>query len=288
MSLIVALIIGDDHALVDEIVYQLGGKGVCVFFCLTEDNRTADIVERLKNEGIEPKLMPVDVMNVDSIDKVVGQIKEQVEKLDILINVGLLLDNGQFKINVLSREGFEAKEFFDTLHVSKSFIPLLNKSPCSCVVNVYGQMSDSNARSRMAQFFHDYSSKIVLNKFIDQFNKQFTNTSIKISSVTLGDDKDVQSIQEEAKRIVAVAMQPFVEPSKSKTMRILYGVVGEGMCRHVPILVSIEYWDYAVIDVLVALEWMLLSQYLSHKKIDQYHHRQCQQYVEYSFDATIR
>lgn len=240
MSLIVVLIIGQDHALVNELAYQLGKKGVCVFFCPNNNDRAEPITQRLKNEGIEPKLMPLDGMNLGIVDKVIAQIREKAGKLDILINVGLLLDNGQFKLNILSREGFEAREFFDTLRVSQSFIPLLNKSPCSCIVNVYGQISDGTTGSRLTQFFSDCSSKIVLMKFIDQFNKQFTNTSIKISSVTLGDDKDVSSTSEEAKRIVHIALQPFAEPSKSKTMRILYGVVGEGMGHSTRSKVTLE------------------------------------------------
>jgi uncharacterized protein (TIGR00661 family) len=92
----------------------------------------------------------------------------------------------------------------------------------------------------LTRLFHDYSSKIALHKFIDQFNKQFINTSIKISSVTLGDDKNVQTIQEEANRIVHVAISPFVEPSKSKTMRILYGVVGEGLGHSTRSKVTLE------------------------------------------------
>ncbi|CAF5197824.1 unnamed protein product, partial [Rotaria magnacalcarata] len=143
---------------------------------------------------------------------------------------GILLNHGQFKISIRSRQGFEAKEFFDTLTVSQAFIPLLKKSASSCVVNVYGEMSDHSSRLKaLGELFHDCSSKIALHKFIDQFNKQFCNTNIKISSVTLGDDKNVQTIQEEASRIVQLATLDFFEPSKTKTMRILYGIVGEGL-----------------------------------------------------------
>ncbi|CAF1473888.1 unnamed protein product [Didymodactylos carnosus] len=45
----------------------------------------------------------------------------------------------------------------------------------------------------------------------------------------LGDDKNNQTIQEEASRIIRLSILPLTEPPKSKTMRILYGVVGEGM-----------------------------------------------------------
>jgi uncharacterized protein (TIGR00661 family) len=230
MSLIVALIIGTCHELEDEIAYQLGKKGICVLVCSNNENKLERVIKALNDEDIQPKFVVLDSINLETIDTVIGQIHEQFGKLDILINVGILLDNGQFKINILSRRGFEAKEFFDTLTVSQQFIPLLKKSPSSCVVNVYGQTSDNNSRlNLLTGLFHDYSSKIALNKFIDQFDKEFTNTNIKISSVTLGDDKNIQTIQEEANRIVQLAISPFLEPPKSKTMRILYGLVGEGM-----------------------------------------------------------
>ncbi|CAF3092992.1 unnamed protein product [Rotaria sp. Silwood2] len=227
MSLIVALIIGTGHELEDEIAYQLGKKGICVLFC---GNKLEGVIKTLNDEGIEPKFIVFDTIDLKTIDRVIGQINEQFGKLDILINVGILLDNGQFKINIMLRQGFEAKGFFDTLTVSQAFIPLLQKSPSSCVINVYGKMNDQNSRLKsLTGLFQDCSSKIALHQFIDHFNKQFSNTNIKINSVTIGDDKNVQTIQKEANRIVHLALLPFVQPAKSKTMRILYGVVGEGM-----------------------------------------------------------
>lgn len=230
MSLIVALIIGTGHGLEDEIAYQLGKKGVCVLFCSNNENKLERVTKILNDEDIQPKFIVLDAIDLQTIDKVIGQIDEQFGKLDILINVGILLDNGQFKINILSRQGFEAKDFFDTLTVSQAFTPLLRKSPSSCVVNIYGQMREQNSTLKsLTGLFHGHSSKLALNKFIDQFNKQFSNTNIKINSVTLGDDKNIQNIQEEASRIVDLAISPFVNSSKTKTMRILYGLVGEGM-----------------------------------------------------------
>ncbi|CAF3616248.1 unnamed protein product [Rotaria sordida] len=230
MSLIAALIIGTGHELEDEIAYQLGKKGICVLFCANNGNKLERVIKTLNDEDIEPKFIVFDTIDLKTIDKIVGQIDEQFGKLDILINVGILLDNGQFKINIMSREGFEAKEFFDTLNVSQVFTPLLQKSPSSCIINVYGKMNDQNSRFKsLTGLFQDYSSKIALNQFIDHFNKQFSNSNIKINSVTIGDDKNVQTIQDEANRIAHLAFLPFVQPSKSKTMRILYGVVGEGM-----------------------------------------------------------
>ncbi|CAM4785297.1 unnamed protein product [Rotaria magnacalcarata] len=230
MSLIIALIIGTGQELDDEIAYQLGKQGVCVLFCSNNENKLERIIKKLRDENIEAKFTVLDAVDLQTIDKLIEQIDEQFEKLDILINAGILLNHGQFKISIRSRQGFEAKEFFDTLTVSQAFIPLLKKSASSCVVNVYGEMSDHSSRLKaLGELFHDCSSKIALHKFIDQFNKQFCNTNIKISSVTLGDDKNVQTIQEEASRIVQLATLDFFEPSKTKTMRILYGIVGEGL-----------------------------------------------------------
>ncbi|CAF1458754.1 unnamed protein product [Adineta steineri] len=223
MSSIVALIIGTGSELEDEIIYQLAKKGVCVLFCSNNAAKLEQLIKTLNDHGIQPKFVILDTIDLQTVN-------EQFGKLDILINVGILHDNGQFKINIMTRQGFEAKDFFDTLSLSESFIPLLHKSSSGCIVNVYGQVNGQNARSNLLTgLFRDYSSKIALHKFIDQFNKKFHNTNIKINSVTFGDDKNILSIQEEASRIIDLALLPFVQPSKSKTMRILYGVVGEGM-----------------------------------------------------------
>jgi uncharacterized protein (TIGR00661 family) len=241
MSLIIALIIGTNHELVDEIAYQLGQKDICVLFYSNNGNKLERVIKKLTDEDIQPKFIVFDANDLKTIDNVIGQIDEQFGKLDILINAGIVLDNDQFKINIMFRRRFEGKEISDTLTTSQLFIPLLHKSPFGCVVNVYGEINEQDSSRRsLNKFFHDYSSKIALHKFIDQFNKQFTNTNIKISSVTLGDDKNVQTVQEEVNRIVNVALVPFVEPSKSKTMRILYGVVGEGMGHSTRSKVTLE------------------------------------------------
>ncbi|CAF3731588.1 unnamed protein product [Rotaria sp. Silwood1] len=230
MSLIVALIIGTGHELEDEIVYQLGRKGVCVLFCSKNENQLGRIIKTLSDEDIQLKFVFLDAIDLATIDKVIEQIDVQFEKLDILINLGLLLDNNHFKIHIKFREGLQAQEFFDALNVSQAFIPLLQKSGSGSLVNVYGEISSDNVRSKSLRgLFHDYSSKRALHKFMDQFDKPFSNTNIKISSVVLGDDSNVQTIQQEASRIVDLAMLPFVTPSRSATMRIIYGVVGEGM-----------------------------------------------------------
>ena len=230
MSLIVALIIGTDHELVNEIAYQLGKKGICVLFCVRNGNKFERVTQSLSDEGIQAKLITIDVIDFKTIDKVIGQIDEQFGKLDILINVGIVLNAGQFEMNVMPESEFGSQQSMDPLTVSQVFTPLLQKSFWGCVINVYGDMNGSNYRSKgLGRIFHDLSSKIALHKFTDQFNKQFINTNIKISSVTLGDDKNDKTIQEEASRIAHVALLPFTQSSQSKTMRILYGIVGEGM-----------------------------------------------------------
>ena len=230
MSLVVALIIGTDNELVDEIVYQLEKEDVCVLFYSTNGNKLERVIQKLTDEEIQAKFLVFDATELKTIDNVLIQIDEQFGKLDILINAGIVLDNDIFKIKNIFRRLTDGKEDSDILTTSQLFIPLLQKSSLGSVINVYGEINDQDhTRRSINKFFHDYSSKIALNKFIDQFNKQFINTSIKISSVTLGDDKNIQTVDEEVNHIVHVALLSFVEPSKSKTMRILYGVVGEGM-----------------------------------------------------------
>ncbi|CAF4013419.1 unnamed protein product [Rotaria sordida] len=230
MSLLVALIIGTGDELGDEIAYQLGRKGICVLFCSNDENKFERIIKKLNDEDIEPKFIIFNTVDFKTIDEVIEKIDEQFGKLDMLINVGILLDNNQFKINTILYEGFEARESFDILTVSQAFIPLLQKSPSSCVINVYGEMSDYGFDMKLwTRLLHDYSANFELGKFMDQFYTEFCNTNIKISSIILGDDDSNQTIVEEADRIVRLAISPFLASSKSKTMRILYGIVGEGM-----------------------------------------------------------
>ncbi|CAF1113690.1 unnamed protein product [Rotaria sp. Silwood1] len=230
MSLLVALIIGIGDELEDEIAYKLGKQGICVLFCSNNENKFERIIKKLSNEDIEPKFIILNTVDLKTIDEIIEKIDEQFGKLDILINVGIFLDNNQFKINTMLYEGFEARESFDLLTVLQAFIPLLQKSPSSRIINVYGEMNvyDSDMKS-WTKLFRDYSAKFELDKFMDQFYKEFSNTNIKISSIILGNDNNIQTIAEEADRIVHLASLPFNSSSKSKTMRILYGIVGEGM-----------------------------------------------------------
>lgn len=230
MSLIVVLIIGDGHELEDQIAYHLAKKNVCVLFCSYNGNKLEPVIKTLNDEGIEPKFIVLDAISPRNIGKVVGKIDEQFGKLDVLINTGIILDHGQFRINILSRQGFEAEDFFHTLSLSQAFIPLLQKSPFGSVLNVYGDLNTNNPSSnKVTKLFRDYSSKIALHKFIEQYEKQFDNTNIKISSISLGDDETISTVQKEAVRIVNTVLVPFTQPRKSNKLRIVYGVVGEGL-----------------------------------------------------------
>lgn len=230
MSLIVVLIIGDGHELEDQIAYHLAKKDVCVLFCSYNGNKLEPVIKTLNDEGIEPKFIVLDAISPRNIGKVVGKIDEQFGKLDVLINTGIILDHGQFRINILSRQGFEAEDFFHTLSLSQAFIPLLQKSPFGSVLNVYGDLNTNNPSSnKVTKLFRDYSSKIALHKFIEQYEKQFDNTNIKISSISLGDDETISTVQKEAVRIVNTVLVPFTQPRKSNKLRIVYGVVGEGL-----------------------------------------------------------
>ncbi|CAF4633146.1 unnamed protein product, partial [Rotaria sp. Silwood2] len=241
MSLLVALIIGTGDELEDEIAYQLGKKSICVLFCSNNENKFERIIKKLNNEDIEPKFIILNTVDLKTTDEVIEKIDEQFGKLDILINVGIFLDNNQFKINTMLYEGFESRESFDLLTVLKAFIRLLQKSPSSRIINVYGEMNeyDSDMKS-WTKLFRDYSAKFELDKLMDQFYEEFTNTNIKISSAILGNDNNIQTIVEEVYRIVHLAILPFNSSPKSKTMRILYGIVGEGMGRATRSKVTLE------------------------------------------------
>ncbi|CAF2672984.1 unnamed protein product [Rotaria sp. Silwood2] len=230
MSLLVALIIGTGDELEDEIAYQLGKKGIFVLFCSNNENKFERIIKKLNNEDIEPKFIIFNPVDLKTSDEIVEKINEQFEKLDILINIGIFLDNNQFKINTMLYEGFEENESFDLLIVLQTFIPLLKKSPSSRIINVYGEINEYDSDMKLlSKLFRDYSAKFELDKFMDEFYKEFINTNIKISSVILGNDNNIQTIVEEADRIAHLAILPLNSSSKSKTMRILYGIVGEGM-----------------------------------------------------------
>ncbi|CAF1190291.1 unnamed protein product [Rotaria sordida] len=230
MSLLVALIIGTGDELEDEIVYQLGKKGIYVIFCSNNENKFERIIKKLNDEDIEPKFIILNTVDLKTIDEVIGKIDEQFGKLDMLINVGILLNNNQFKINTMLCEGFETRESFDILTVSQAFIPLLQKSPSTCIINVYDEMNDYDSDVKSCtKLLHHYSTRFEFGIFMDKFYTEFRNTNIKISSIILRDNNNIQTIVEEADRIVHAAILPFIASSKSKTMRILYGIVGEGM-----------------------------------------------------------
>ena len=227
MSLIVALIIGTGYELEEEIAYQLALRDICVIFGSNNDIKLDRLINTLNNEGIQPKLMMLESFDTQTVDQMIERIDREFGKLDILINVRILLDNGQFKVNILKSEGFEAKDYFDTLTVSQKCIPLLKKSSFGSVINAYGQMDEREFS--LTGFYNIWSSRVAFTKFTDQFNREFDNTNIRISSIILGDDKKIRTTQDEANRLVQIATAPFVETVVSKTMRILYGVVGEGM-----------------------------------------------------------
>lgn len=111
MSLIVALIIGTSERLEEEIAYQLMKKGVCLLFCSDDENKLKTTIQKLNEERIEPKFISLEPIDTATVGHVAAQVNEQFGKLDILINVGILLDDGRFRMHIFSRPTFEAKHF---------------------------------------------------------------------------------------------------------------------------------------------------------------------------------
>lgn len=177
----VALVTGAARGIGLETARQLGKLGAAVALGVRDLTKGAEIVARLRSEGIDAEFRKLDIAFEDQREAAYIYLAERYGKLDILVNnaaVWLESENAAQKVPnrtstlplEILRETFEVN-FFATVHLTQILLPLIRKSPAGRIVNLSSTMGSLALQADPSYPYYSHkifaytASKAALNAF---------------------------------------------------------------------------------------------------------------------------
>lgn len=194
----IALITGANKGLGLETGRQLGKLGYTVLLGSRDALKGEVAARQLRDDGVDARVMKLDVTKQADIDAAAVQIESEFGKLDVLVNnAGVMIEKGWTK-NTTSettmenlRATFEAN-VFAVFAVTKAMLPLLLKSEAGRIVNVssiLGSVSlqaTKDSPTYSTKLFAYNASKAALNMLTISLAHELRNTKIKVNSAHPG------------------------------------------------------------------------------------------------------
>jgi NAD(P)-dependent dehydrogenase (short-subunit alcohol dehydrogenase family) len=220
----VALISGANKGLGLETARQLGKLGYVVLLGSRDALRGEVAARLLREEGIDAKVVKLDVNKQTDIDAAAAMVESEFGKLDVLVNnAGVMIEKGWTK-NTTSettlenlRATFEAN-LFAVFALTKAMLPMLKRSEAGRIVNVSSILGSVSLQATKGsptystKLFAYNASKAALNVLTISLAHELRGTKIKVNSAhpgwvktDLGGDAAPMSVVDGAKTEVELA-----------------------------------------------------------------------------------
>jgi NAD(P)-dependent dehydrogenase (short-subunit alcohol dehydrogenase family) len=198
MSTKVALISGANKGLGLETGRQLGKLGFTVLLGSRDPLKGEVAARLLREDGIEAKVVKLDVTRQSDIDAAAAMVEAEFGKLDVLVNnAGVMIEKGWTK-NTTSettlenlRATFEAN-LFAVFALTKALLPMLKASDAGRIVNVSSILGSVSLQATKGsptystKLFAYNASKAALNVLTISLAHELRGTKIKVNSAHPG------------------------------------------------------------------------------------------------------
>ncbi len=189
------LITGANKSIGFETAREMGMLGYRVWLACRDESLGALAVSRLVADGIDARLVILDVRDIESIRAAAERVLKVDGKLDVLINNAGIL--GAHPIAPSEQMIGDIQDVYDTnvfgpIRVTQAFLSLLKAAHKACVVMVSSGLGSLSWTSDPA---HPYSrvqamgytsSKSALNALTIAFSKEFAAFDIRVNAVDPG------------------------------------------------------------------------------------------------------
>ena len=133
----VALITGCSSGIGYETALMLGRNGFRTFATMRNTKKSDSLQEIIRKEGLDVNIHQLDVNDNESIENTINNIKNETNRIDVLINnagFGLV---GFFEDLTLDeiRDQFETN-FFGVLNITKKIIPIMRLQKSGTIINI--------------------------------------------------------------------------------------------------------------------------------------------------------
>ena len=194
----VALITGANKGLGLETGRQLGKLGYTVWLGSRDALKGEVSARRLRDDGVDARVVKLDVTKQRDIDAAAAQIESEFGKLDVLVNnAGTMIEKDWTKNSTSEttvenlRTTFEAN-LFAVFAVSKAMLSLLKKSEAGRIVNVSSILGSVSLQATKGsptyetKLFAYNASKAALNVLTISLAHELRGTKIKVNSAHPG------------------------------------------------------------------------------------------------------
>lgn len=224
----IALITGANRGIGFETARQLGQLGIKVLVGARTEENGIEAEAKLKEEGFDAELVLLDVDNVKTHESAAKYVEETYGKLDILINnAGIWIEGFENGAPVPAskttvdtfRKTFDTN-FFNTIAVTQTFLPLVKKSDAGRIVFLSSILGSLGLHSDPSSPIYNYKvpayniSKTALNGYAVHLAHELKDTNIKVNAAHPGSvltDMNANgelTLEEGAKTSVALATLP--------------------------------------------------------------------------------
>lgn len=224
----IALITGANRGIGFETARQLGQQGIKVLLAARSLEKATEAAETLKSENLDIEPILLDVDDAATHESAAKEIEEKFGRLDILVNnAAISIDEYENDIPVqaskTSQEVFRKTfdtNFFNTIAVTQTLLPLVEKSDAGRIVFVSSGLGSLNLHTDPNSPIYDLKipaydiSKTAINGYAVHLAHELKDTPIKVNTLHPGsvvtdmNPRGEITVEEGAKTSVDLATLP--------------------------------------------------------------------------------
>jgi NAD(P)-dependent dehydrogenase (short-subunit alcohol dehydrogenase family) len=224
----IAVVTGANKGIGLEIARQLAQRDVSVLVGSRDESRGREAVEKLRAEGLDARLLRLDVTDERSVADAAAALQRDPGRLDILVNnAGIAIDDGPpSRVSGDALRRTYETNVFGLVRVTQAFLPLLRRSDAGRIVNLSSGLgsvtlnSDPSWPYASVKFLAYNSSKSAVNAITVQFAHELRDTPIKVNAADpgyvatdLNRHRGVRTVQQGAATPVRLALLPADGPT---------------------------------------------------------------------------
>ncbi len=224
----IALVTGANRGIGFETARQLGAQGIKVLLAARSLEKAAEAAETLRSENVDVEPILLDVDDAKTHESAAREIEEKFGRLDILVNnAAIAIDEyaGDAPVQAsktsaeIFRKTFDTN-FFNTIAVTQTFLPLIEKSDAGRIVFVSSGLGSLTLHSDPNSPIYEMKipaydiSKTALNGYAVHLAHELKDTAIKVNTLHPGsvvtdmNPRGDLTVEEGAKTSVDLATLP--------------------------------------------------------------------------------
>ena len=190
-----ALVTGANKGIGLAIARGLAQAGMTVWLGARDRVRGKAAVQRLQAEGLDVRLLEIDVADDDSVRRAAETVGSKIEALDVLVNnAGIIIDPAAppSQARMADVKATHEVNLFGPIRVTQAFIPLLKAAGQARVVMMGSGVGSLTLITDPASIYSTVnllaytSSKVALNAVTVSFAKELAPFGIQVNAVEPG------------------------------------------------------------------------------------------------------